>query len=88
MRLKAPSKNFNIIAKHNVIMSLYSQIYIDCLQIYCQINIVVLWLCSFAFFFFFFFDLSFDKVYLLIDILPGGLFMIFYRFFNRCLIFI
>ena len=40
------------------------------------------------FFFFFFFDLSFDKVYLLIDILPGGLFMIFYRFFNRCLIFI
>lgn len=82
MRLKAPSKNFNIIAKHNAIMSLYS-------QIYCQINIVVLWLCSFAFFFFFFFfDLSFDKVYLLIDILPGGLFMIFYRFFNHCLIFI
>ncbi len=42
----------------------------------------------FFFFFFFFFDLSFDKVYLLIDILTGGLFMIFYRFFNRCLIFI
>lgn len=81
MRLKAPSKNFNIIAKHNAIMSLYS-------QIYCQINIVVLWLCSFAFFFFFFFDLSFDKVYLLIDILPGRLFMTFYRFFNHCLIFI
>lgn len=52
---------------------------------------LILWSFGYVrlhFFFFFFFDLSFDKVYLLIDILPGRLFMTFYRFFNHCLIFI